>query len=98
MASSSDIPGPNSNPLLRTGTTDHNESTAKDLAVPVPEYLQEIHATLRRTEEAYANGNLAACVSNAEEGLAILRLPIPALAKAPVPPHYEIYFRCFRHL
>src|SRR5207248_2555012 len=48
-------------------------------------------------EEAYARGNLAQCEQSAEEGLTILRLPVAKLAKAPIPPHYELFFRCFRH-
>ena len=66
--------------------------------MPLPEYLQELHATLRRAEAAYTHGNLAQCLQSAEEGMTILGLPLPKLCKAPVPPHYEILFRCFQHL
>jgi hypothetical protein len=79
------------------GTDRHSETTAKDMVVPLPEYLQEVHAALQRAEQAYAGGDLALCAQCAEEGLLMLRLPLPKTPKAGVPPCYDLFFRSFRH-
>ncbi len=84
-------------PTAASAPADRSDTTAKNLVVPLPEFLQEIHATLQRAEQAYARGDLDQTVRCAEEGLIILRLPLPRSSKAPVPPQYELFFRCFQN-
>src|SRR5262245_19158988 len=72
------------------------ESTATDLAITPPDFLQEIHETLGEAERAYAKGNLAEAARVAEEGLAVVRLTAERLGEAAVPPHYPAFFHCLR--
>jgi len=78
--------------------SDRGDATAKDLVVPLPEYLREVSAILQRAEEAYTQGNLAQCLQSADEGLTVLSPSMAKLCQGPIPGHYAVLFHCFRHL
>lgn len=99
MGSFSKKSGSNSGRIIGpSGADSVSDATAKDLVVPLPEFLQEIHGILGRAEQAYTQGNLKECVRYAEEGLAAFRLPLTKLVSTPIPQHYALFFQCFRHL
>jgi hypothetical protein len=73
-----------------------SDTTATDLRVPLPDYLQEVRTALDRAESAYASGDWKGAAEAAAEGLAMLRLSGPARPVQPLPPQYEEFFRCFQ--
>ncbi len=90
-------PNPSNPDTLIPVDNDRSEDvTATDMVVTPPEYLQEIHDSLGRAEQAYASGDLAQAVQYAEEGLAALHLTEPKLGVCAVPPHYHAFFHAFR--
>src|SRR4051794_26511282 len=74
--------------------SESSEPTATDIGISVPEYFQEVQATLHAAETASQAGDLAAAVTHAQEGLAMLKVRLPKVGQVEVPPHYAAFFQC----
>jgi tetratricopeptide (TPR) repeat protein len=71
------------------------DSTATDLRLPLPDYLQDLRLLLDRAEAAYSCGDCCRAAESAAEALALIRLNEARNPDKPLPPYYREFFRCF---
>jgi hypothetical protein len=72
-----------------------DEPTAQDLVISRSAYAEEIHAALRRAEQALQQRNYAQAAQRAWEGLETIRVSLLKLGAHDLPAHYAAFFHCF---
>jgi hypothetical protein len=73
-----------------------DDATADDLVITDTAYVEEIHAALRRTEDAFTRGDYAAAAQLAAEGLETIRISTPHLGLDTIPGYYAAFFHSYQ--